>query len=211
MRNLKIWKPRYLKNRLGTFLYEKLNPDLPWLTPMANQILEDYLRKSDVGVEFGSGRSTIWFSSKVQFLTSVEHNPEWGSMVSNMLIGKGINNVDYKVIPREKEKGKGATAKYVRVLDSIENSSLDFCLVDGVYRDHCSKLAIDKVKPGGILIIDNVNRYLPSNTFSPCSIKVDESPKTEVWISVLKSLNSWRKVWTSSGVTDTAFYFKPVN
>jgi len=40
--------------------YEKTHPDAPWLTAHAIAFLVDWLRPEDTGVEWGSGRSTLW-------------------------------------------------------------------------------------------------------------------------------------------------------
>ncbi len=200
---------RYIKNRIATLYYEKMYPDHPWLTRSANEILDSYLVKSDIGLEFGSGRSTIWFAKRIAHLTSVEDNKVWVANVQKMLSKANIKNVEYKFIPKDKEEDKGCDAKYVKVIYEFDDDSLDFCLVDGAYRDFCALKVIEKIRSGGLLIIDNVNWYLPSGSYSPNSRSFADGPKGPVWKEVVKLISGWRKIWTSSGVTDTAFFFKP--
>lgn len=209
MRTFGHWTPRYIKNRIATLYYEKAYPDHPWLTQKANEILESYLTKSDAGLEFGSGRSTIWLAGRVGKLKSVEHNSNWAAHVRNMLEEKNIDNVEYMHCPKDKKDEEGGDSEYVKVADYFDVDSLDFCLVDGVYREFCVLKAIDKLRPGGVLIIDNVNRYLPSQSYSPSSRSTKDGPLGPVWGEVAKAIDSWRKIWTTSGVTDTALYFKP--
>lgn len=102
----------------------------------------------------------------------------------------------------------GSDTVYVNEIKSLEDESLDFCLVDGLYRGYCALAAIPKVKPGGLLVIDNVNWYLPHQTRSPNSIRLGE-PNGKEWKEAYQLLKDWRYIWTSSGVTDTALYFKP--
>ena len=83
MRSFKHLTPRYIKNRIGVMLYEKRQPDNLWLTKDSVQLLEQLLLKSDVGVEFGSGRSTHWFLSKIASLTSIETNQAWYEKVKS--------------------------------------------------------------------------------------------------------------------------------
>jgi putative heme iron utilization protein len=52
---------------------EFLHPNWPWLTKEAILLLERLLRPDDIGLEFGSGRSTIWFAERVEKLISIEH------------------------------------------------------------------------------------------------------------------------------------------
>ncbi len=209
MRSFRHWTLRYLTNRLATIYYERVFPDHPWLTRSANEILDSYLRKSDVGLEFGSGRSTKWFARRIGRLTSVEHDSIWATKVRHMLDAAAIINVDYKLISVDKEEDQPDDTAYVKVSDAFSPNSLDFCLVDGIYGDFCALRVVDKIRPGGILVIDNVNWYLPSDSCSPHSKTFSDGPKGAVWNEVEQTLSHWRRIWTSSGVTDTAIFFKP--
>ena len=102
-----------------------------------------------------------------------------------------------------------AEAAYVAELDRMEAESADFILVDGIYRDYCAQKAIRVLRPGGLLVIDNVNRYLPSDSHAPRSRSRADGPKTRTWQAVYDVIGSWRMIWTSSGVGDTALFFKP--
>jgi predicted O-methyltransferase YrrM len=209
MRQFRHWTPRYIMSRLADAAYQRACPDHPWLTRTANQILASCLRKSDIGLEFGSGRSTLWFARRTQHLTSVEHDESWHKRVRDMLDESRQDNVDYHLFPMDAPEDLGGGAAYVKVLERFETESLDYVLVDGMYRDFCALNSLPKIRSGGVLIIDNANWYLPSDTWSPASRTVAQGPKGSVWGSVHQSLLGWRRVWTSSGVTDTALYFKP--
>ena len=89
MRSFRHWTPRYLWNRLALMADERRYPDSPWLTRAMVEILETWLRPGDVGLEFGSGRSTIWFARRIKYLTSVENNPGWYTKVKENLQGTG--------------------------------------------------------------------------------------------------------------------------
>ena len=206
MKNISHITPRYFLNRMKTIIYEKKHPELPWLTIQANEILGTLLLATDIGVELGSGRSTVWLAKRVGQLISIEHNREWYDNVVNMLQSKNICNVDYRLA--ETEEGESQKSYYMQ-LNELMDCSLDFCLIDGVYRGECAEILIDKLKSGGVMVIDNVNRYLPSLTRSPSSIKVNENPPSDIWRDVRQELKTWRSIWTSTGVTDTAFFFKP--
>jgi len=87
-------------------------------------ILENWLRPTDRGIEWGSGRSTIWFAERVGCLVSVEHSPVWYERVSAELKRQGLENVEYHFCEDE--------ADYCRVADAFPSDSFDFCLVDGL-------------------------------------------------------------------------------
>ena len=51
-------------------------------------------------LEFGSGRSGIWFSQRVQNLTSVEHDLDWYQSVKDKLEKENVtNNFQYNSEP----------------------------------------------------------------------------------------------------------------
>lgn len=209
LRSFRHWTPRYIRDRIGTIIYERTHPDHPWLTRTANSILESWLRPEDIGVEFGSGRSTLWFTRRVRFLTSVEHDKEWYDRVQAQLRAGDIDNVDYRLIAQDEDEERGNDSPYVKVADDFADASLDFVLIDGIYRDACANAFLRCLKPGAILIIDNANWFLPSATMSPGSRSHDDGPSTPLWMRFLENVSGWRYMWTTCGVFDTAIYVKP--
>lgn len=209
MRSFRHWTPRYIANRINEIIYIKTYPTHPWLTKSANMILMSYLRGDEIGLEFGSGRSTLWFAKRVKRLTSVEHDDLWHERVMQGLKENEITNVDYLYVPQDAPDKSGDKSTYVKVMDRFDTNSLDYVLVDGVYRDFCALIATEKVRPGGTLIIDNVNWFLPSDSYSPNSRTPAQGPTGQIWKEVYERLTNWRVIWTSSGVTDTAFFLKP--
>lgn len=209
MRNFHHWTPRYLVDRARELRYCRSHPDAPWLTPQATEILTTMLRPTDRGVEFGSGRSTLWLTRRVRHLTSVEHDDVWYGVVAAKLKDQGIHNVDHLFAPPDAPLDRGADSEYARTVLRFEDGSLDFALVDGTYRDACARFSLGKLRSGGLLVIDNVDRFLPSNSRSPESRRPSQGPAGPVWSEVARTLAGWRHIWTSSGVWDTAIYIKP--
>jgi predicted O-methyltransferase YrrM len=209
MNKFRHWTPRYVVDRIAVFAYRTIHPDRPWLTPEAVSFLSSRLKPTDAGIEFGSGRSTVWFARRVRQLFSVEHDRAWYGKVRGMLQSAGLENVDYHLIPRDAKKRLGGRSQYVKFLDRFSPDSLDFILVDGLYRDFCAFRALPLIRPGGLLIIDNVNAYLPSDSRSPNSRSLRDGPAGETWAAVERELRDWRKIWTSSGVWDTAIFIRP--
>ena len=209
MKSFRHWTPRYIVNRIKDKWYYTRYPGKPWLTPAANQILTSWLSKSDIGLEFGSGRSTLWFARRVKYLTSVEINASWYERIKKQLAKGMIDNVDYHFVPLDAEESRIKASTYISIIRNFDENSLDFVLVDGLYRDLCAIEALRLVRPGGLIIIDNVNWFLPSKSFSPNSRTFQEGPKGKHWRRFQSATYSWRKIWTTSGVTDTAIFIKP--
>ncbi len=209
MRSFRHWTPLYIWNRLNEIAYHKMYPEHPWLTKHASLILSSLLKETDIGLEWGSGRSTLWFAQRVKKLTSVEHNKNWYDKILKKLQEDKLNGkVDYIFIPSKENKvhESGLNDPYVRIVDKFDNISLDFALIDGIFRSSCTLAVLDKIKYGGILIIDNANWFLPSNSISPNSVR--GKPISEEWGKFITLVQNWRVIWTSSGVTDTAIWIK---
>jgi predicted O-methyltransferase YrrM len=205
------WTPRYIYNRTRQILFERAHPDAPWLTPTAIELLTSLLRPTDRGAEFGSGRSTLWFAERIAELTSVEHDEQWHTAVTALLKQRSLDNVEYILAPEDQPAERGADSAYAGAALSFADASLDFALVDGHYRDYSAKFIMSKIRPGGMLIIDNVNWYLPCQSKAPSSRTVALGPANETWTEVWRELGTWRTIWTSSGVWDTAIFIKPAN
>jgi predicted O-methyltransferase YrrM len=201
--------PRYIYRRLQQMRYERAHAEDPWLTPEAIRLLGTLLRRSDRGVEFGSGRSTVWFAQRVASLTSVEHDEQWYETVAARLKARGLGNVDYILARPDQPVQQGGLSGYARTALTFADASVDFALIDGHYRDYSAKFMLPKIKPGGMLIIDNVNWVLPSRSRSPNSRTPELGPHGEIWSQVHEELTQWRSIWTSSGVWDTAVFIKP--
>ncbi|NEO32995.1 MAG: class I SAM-dependent methyltransferase [Symploca sp. SIO3C6] len=201
MQTITHWTPRYLANRISLAIYEKQHPDHPWLTQSAISILSNYLKKSDIGLEWGSGRSTAWFAARIKYLVSVEDNYEWYQIVRKKLDHLNLNNTHY-LLATDRES-------YIGAADNFQDDSLDFVLVDGRHhRNTCAVKAVSKVKTGGVIVLDNANRFLPSNSHSPNSRTYETGPASDEWQHFLDLVKDWRRIWTSNGVSDTAFFIK---
>lgn len=134
--------PRYIVNRLAVMVDERLHPTHPWLTRDAVKILSSLIKPSDVGVEFGSGRSTKWFAQRLSHLTSIENNELWYEKVVHELNRAGLSGkVDYRLRKDDDD--------YVEQAQSFLDDSVDFCLVDGAARDRCALLMLSKIRRGG--------------------------------------------------------------
>ncbi len=187
-------------------VYERRHPDAPWITADAIAILESLLRKTDNGIEYGSGRSTIWFAKRTNSLVSIEGNAQWYARVSERLQREGVKNVDYRYV-RTDRRLENCPGRQLYVIGdaNLAPESLDYALVDGYYRDECILRAVELLRPGGILILDNSNWYIAHPTRSPGSAF---GPASGLWSTFLSRVANWRVIWTSNGVSDTAIWFK---
>ena len=202
MRSFKHWTAHYIISRVVERYYHQTHADEPWLTPQAVRLLEGWLKPTDRMLEFGSGRSTLWFARRVASLVSVEHDPRWYERVDASLKEQHLENVTYL-----KKSIQGSPAEYTLVPQKFENNTLDIILVDGRLRDECINASLPKLKPGGLLVLDNADVYLPSQVITPNAHR--QGVECAGWQVFLDTVSSWRCYWTCNGISATAFYFKP--
>jgi len=199
--------PRCLYALLRRQIWIRTHPDVPWLTRQAVEMLEGRLKPTDIGLEWGSGRSTVWLARRVAHLTSIEHNDRWYKRIKKMLSDKGIDNVELLFAALE-AKGKGLP-EYIRIAAEQQKASFDFVIVDGRLRDQCTEIALQLIKPGGILIIDDAARYIQHPYCCPQSVAAQNGPPSQLWAKIAKELETLgtQSIWTCDGVTATVFYF----
>ncbi len=110
---------------------------IPWLGPNVTARLDALLNKDMTVLEFGSGGSSLWMAARVKSVSSVENNPDWRDAV------------------------KRAAPDNVVLLTEIPAGKFDIILIDGEpveQRADWLKFALEKVNPGGIIVLDNANR-----------------------------------------------------
>jgi len=200
--NIAYWvrRPHLIVARIRYWLWEQANPDQPWFCPGAVLFCEGILTQSMQVLEFGSGRSTLWFAHRVGRIASVEHSPLWFGRVESAIARNQLKNVDYRFVPLDhsetepEQESYDHLPKYVSVLDTFPNQSLDLVLVDGHYRTACIRQCTPKVKPGGFLLVDDVDIWGG----------VERVPTGSAWSLVHESTNGLKStaVWQRLKVSE---------
>lgn len=149
---------------------------VPWFTYPTVRFLRRHVRPQWRVFEFGSGASTIFFALRCQEVFAIEHDSLWAEKVQRSLDKLGIGNCRLQHIEAETKKVSSsfvdrleygsmfegwedcAFENYVKSIDNHADQSLDVVVIDGRARADCLRHAIDKVAPGGILILDNSER-----------------------------------------------------
>ena len=210
MRSFRHWTARYVRDRILDIAYQRRHPDSPLLTRYAIAILADWLGATDRGWEWGAGRSTSWFAARVAHLTSIEHDPHWVGIVTRRLDELGLRErVLYRGCALGGEGAGGSP--YVGAISSQADESLDFCLVDGRLRDLCILACLPKLRPGGLLVLDDAHRYIPREprSHAPFARSITQGFESEHWRDFYERVADWRRIWTTDGIKDTAFWIKP--
>ncbi|MDQ6805691.1 MAG: class I SAM-dependent methyltransferase [Actinomycetota bacterium] len=164
MRARLLLRPFHTARRIAYVLYVRRHPNEPWLAPPAVAYLDRELPRDGAGLEWGSGRSTSWFGERLARLVSVEMNADWYETVKRKVADMPSVDLRYVAIEHPEHEPTrphyDLVPKYVSVADESEPASLDFVLVDGHYRQACVLAALPKLRPGGLLVVDNTD-WLP--------------------------------------------------
>lgn len=160
----KLWK------KINSSKKNLIDLELPWITVAAKYRIDSYLEKIDNPkiFEFGAGGSSLYFLKKNANLYSVEHDKIWFDQLNKLT--KKTTKWTLKFIPpswsdknteySSEFKGyeKANFFDYVHSIDAHDENYFDIILVDGRSRLACLKHSKNKVKIGGLLILDNAER-----------------------------------------------------
>ena len=148
----------------------------PWMTFGAVDFLRETLKSGITVFEYGSGGSTLFWLQWARSVVSIEHDREWYDRLRPLLEGRPV---DYRLVEPESRGSDTRAADpavpseyatedaglrhmrfvtYARQIDGFEDGSFDLVCVDGRSRPACVVHSAPKVKPGGMLVLDNSDR-----------------------------------------------------
>lgn len=123
---------------------------LPWLPFRLIDELAVRLGPGSRVLEYGGGGSTLWFLDRGASVVTVEHHAEWAQLLRDHVTGG-----DWTLLERSADRDYAA---YVSAVDDYPDDHFDVVLVDGRERGRCALAARTKVRPGGLLVFDDVDR-----------------------------------------------------
>jgi predicted O-methyltransferase YrrM len=189
---------RYLYNRAVNKAWAATHPDAPWLPRQTVRFLQSWLKKEHLVLETGSGRSTLWLAKRVSRIFSIEHNKDWFNQISSSNLFAPAQNVQLNFAnPNPGIEPFGS--EYVRLVSGQEDETYDLLIVDGVLRDEVALKGLSKVRPGGLILIDNAERYVPVNAITP--EKSTRTPSSVVWEDFLNKVKDRSRWEFTDGVT----------
>jgi len=121
---------------------------IPWMNYNIVDFLEDRLNNDMDIFEYGCGYSTLFFQKRVKSVTSVESESKWHKKMSS-LAQPNVNIILCPVSDRNDDYAESINR-------SLKN--YDIVLVDGRKRINSIKNAVNKLKPGGVIVLDDSHR-----------------------------------------------------
>ena len=142
-------------HRIRAYFFYLTHPHYTLFTPDTTRYLDTHLKPGMKVFEWGAGRSTVFFAKHSVELITIEDNAKWHQKVSQKLSMQGFERFEMKLITNEQE--------YIHAIDIYPDNYFDVVAVDGRERSECLRVALSKVKPQGLLILDDSQRerYLP--------------------------------------------------
>src|SRR5262245_38432029 len=107
-----IQHPKQLASQLAAEVRNLFRPTEPWLSTGAIDFSSNVLSRSSIVLEWGSGRSTLWFAKRAGRIVSVEHHPGWFETVKQKVDLQGLSNVDLRLVPLDHPESEPSTAYY---------------------------------------------------------------------------------------------------
>lgn len=133
---------------------DHLDRPIPWYTYPATEYLNHLDLSHFSAFEYGSGNSTVWWSTRVKSLLTVEDNPEWHLKLVNQLKSSKVQHL-LKTIKSD----------YV----SIAPADADILIIDGSHRRECAEYLTQNNSNSLMIIFDNADwhpmtiKYLQKN------------------------------------------------
>ena len=160
-----ILHPQYISRCLAHNVINGKTPldlEIPWFSYAAIDFLEGYVQPHMSVFEYGSGGSTIFFARRAQRVFSVEDNPKWFEWVSRRLEEKGLTNATLKLCEFDFKNPAGFEDS--AYLQAMPEETFDIIVIDGSeewtkVRPICFAKAEARLKPGGIIVVDDSWRY----------------------------------------------------
>ena len=178
-----------------------------WITEDAVEWLESHTKPEMKVFEYGSGTSTLYFARRVKEVISVECYANRYEENTRLLKAKSVNSSfkitinlvesveDPKPFPYSHESYNSTDEKfinlslegYVNHIKEYKNEFFDIILINGRSRASCIRTAIPKIKPGGLLILNDSERYEYQNAMElflkkyPHQEFGEDTRKTGIW------------------------------
>lgn len=124
--------------------------------------IDEYLKSTDIMLEWGSGGSTAYFGQQVSMYYSIEHSRKWFDITT-----EGLK--EYKItkkillflippnMPRTRPTKREEFEDYINVVDQLK-VQYDKVFIDGRARIYCAIEVLPWLKEDGIIFLHDCNR-----------------------------------------------------
>lgn len=141
--------------------FQKMDPVtglvFPWLTHPALEYFAEHNFSEKTVLEWGGGKSTLWWATKAKHVVIVERNREWIDYIISMSTTLGIRD-KITIIHNEIEAGENAyKSRYLNQPFQL-GLTYDVIVVDDWFRDEAVAMAMCSINAYGMIIADNFDQ-----------------------------------------------------
>lgn len=142
--------PRAVVTAIGRLAFD-YRPVRPWISYDGQAAIAERLdpKRSRV-LEFGSGMSTAWYAARSLEIVAIEDYRPWFDKVGAIMAKRGISNVRYRFA--------ADAGEYIGLAREEAGAGYDLVMIDGSHRHLCAELAVEVIRPGGMIYLDNVDK-----------------------------------------------------
>lgn len=141
-------------------VFDRVHPDAPWFAQDAIPFMESLIQPGWKAFEWGAGRSTLWLARQGVAIDSVEGRRDWAELVVRQLKAENLDDrakVRLVEVPAEFNVATDIVAAYANAILEHPPQAFDLVVVDGHFRSACLAAIGDRIKPGGLLVVDNAD------------------------------------------------------
>jgi hypothetical protein len=119
---------------------------IPWYTYPAIEYIKQLDFSTKTVFEYGSGNSSLFWASLAKSVLSIEDDRDW----YNKILSLSKPNLEIRLVPNKTD--------YVNEI--LRCDTFDVIIIDGSHRFECAHNAIQRLKPGGMIILDNADWFV---------------------------------------------------
>lgn len=129
----------------------------PWWPRRAIAEVARRLPNGATVFEYGGGGSTLWLEDRGARVTTVEHDREWHDVLRTR-VAATTTLLFRPPAPTGTLASDSAEGFFDEYVASVGEGPYDLVIVDGRCRVACVEAAYERVKPGGLLLLDDSDR-----------------------------------------------------
>ena len=174
---------------------DALNKGEPWIVPDALVVLKDIVKPTWRVFEWGSGGSTVYWSRNCASVISIEHHENWMHRTAGMLEAMECpDNWELQYVPEDVTVDIEHFRDYANAILAVEGN-FDLIYIDGeaTSRKWCLEHALERVNPGGYLLLDNSN-WLEGHDFGPEWERQDFVARGLHWVGIEEPFDWWTSI-----------------